>query len=83
MVGVYKITSHPPYGEDFHDWVFEQLTKIQGAFEDTSQVTLKKLYAAPTKPRNGMVVYADGTTWNPGSGEGYYGYRGGTWNFLG
>ena len=40
---------------------------------------LKKSYAAPAKPRDGMVVLADGTSWNPGAGAGYYGYNGGTW----
>jgi hypothetical protein len=33
---------------------------------------LEVLYASPSKVRAGMVVYADGTTWNPGSGEGVY-----------
>lgn len=43
----------------------------------------KKLTAAPTKPREGMVVYADGTDWNPGSGEGFYGYYAASWKKLG
>lgn len=44
---------------------------------------LKTLYAAPGKPREGMIVMADGTGWNPGSGAGVYAYRGGAWTFLG
>jgi len=32
------------------------------------------LHAAPDKPRPGMEVYADGTNWNPGLGEGKYIY---------
>jgi len=40
---------------------------------------LDELNAAPDKPRNGLIVYADGTNWNPGSGEGYYGYEAGAW----
>lgn len=39
-------------------------------------------FAEPSKPRQGMVRYADGTTWNPGSGAGMYLYNGATWNFL-
>jgi len=46
-------------------------------------VLLDTLYVAPKKPREGMVVKADGTTWNPGSGAGFYGYRAGAWRFLG
>jgi hypothetical protein len=30
-----------------------------------------------------MVVYADGTNWDPGSGEGIYAYYSGTWTKLG
>lgn len=44
---------------------------------------LDALYAAPSKPRTGMVVLADGTYWNPGSGAGYYGYYGASWVKLG
>ena len=45
---------------------------------------LEVMYAAPAKLRTGMVVYADGTTWNPGSGEGIYRRNlAGAWVFLG
>ena len=43
---------------------------------------LQTLNVAPAKPREGMVVKADGVNWNPGSGAGFYGYRAG-WRFLG
>jgi len=44
---------------------------------------LETQYVAPKKLRAGMVVLADGTSWNPGSGAGYYGYYGGAWVKLG
>lgn len=44
---------------------------------------LETLYVEPKKPREGMIVKADGTTWNPGSGAGFYGYRASAWRFLG
>ena len=44
---------------------------------------LDTLYAAPSKPRDGILALADGTTWNPGSGAGVYLYRAGAWRFLG
>lgn len=37
------------------------------------------LTSAPASPANGMIAYADGTSWNPGSGQGFYGYEGGAW----
>lgn len=39
--------------------------------------------AAPVNPEEGMIVRADGTNWDPGSGRGYYGYDNGNWTFLG
>jgi len=46
-------------------------------------VMFQTLYAPPKPLKEGMVVLADGTTWNPGSGAGLYLYRGGAWRFLG
>jgi len=40
---------------------------------------LPVLYAAPKKPREGMLVRADGASWNPGFGAGYYEYITGAW----
>jgi len=31
---------------------------------------------------DGTLVYADGTSWDPGSGEGFYAYYNSTWNKL-
>lgn len=46
---------------------------------------LEALSAEPARKLAGksMVVYADGTNWNPGSGAGIYAYYGGSWKFLG
>lgn len=38
--------------------------------------------AEPENPQDGWVVYADGTSWNPSSGEGIYAYYNNTWNKL-
>ena len=64
--------------------VGQELQKIAQAIDTPDQfLTLEKLYAAPTKYRDGTIVYADGTTWNPGSGEGAYIYYGAAWHSLG
>lgn len=49
--------------------------------EKFSQLT--SLSVAPAKPRDGMIVLADGSNWDPGSGAGFYGYYGGSWTKLG
>lgn len=60
-----------------------ELDKIARAPSNTTFFEYLPLNVAPTKPRSGMVVYADGTNWNPGSGEGLYEYTiGGSWVFL-
>ena len=48
-----------------------------------SQGVLDPTYVAPTKPREGDLRLADGTSWNPGSGAGFYGYYGSAWVKLG
>ncbi|MFN4121265.1 hypothetical protein [Acidovorax sp.] len=49
----------------------------------TDTVQLQPQSVAPAKPRAGLLVEADGTNWNPGSGAGLYIYRAGAWVFLG
>ena len=48
-----------------------------------AQHDLEELHVAPAKPRLGMIRLADGTDWDPGSGQGVYAYYNSTWNFLG
>lgn len=50
--------------------------------QDIRQLRFRVLYSEPTKPRQGTVVYADGTAWDPGSGEGAYMYDGTNWILL-
>jgi hypothetical protein len=52
------------------------------AMRNTSEFVMEELHAEPAKPRLGMVVYADGANWNPGSGEGLYIYKSGGWTFI-
>lgn len=59
----------------------EHVSRAMG--EPNDMLLLEMRYVAPAKPRDGMVVLADGSSFNPGSGGGYYGYRAGSWRFLG
>lgn len=48
------------------------------------RINARELYAPPlaeepSRPEDGVIVYANGTDWNPGSGEGFYGYENGSW----
>jgi hypothetical protein len=59
---------------------FDKLAAAMAQPEDYS--ALKTLYAEPKRVFEGMVVKADGTTWNPGDGAGVYAYIGGAWVSL-
>ena len=58
------------------DFLAIELQKIAQEWTQSSQfVMLDTLYIEPKKPREGMIVKADGTTWDPGSGA--------VWRYLG
>ena len=48
----------------------------------TDILNLNLLNVEPSRPREGMIVHADGTNWNPGAGAGFYGYTSGSWTKL-
>lgn len=65
-------------------FLLSELRKLQEVLNSPKPFDqLDTQYAAPDKPREGMRVLADGTSWNPGSGAGMYRYGGGAWHFLG
>jgi hypothetical protein len=64
-------------------FLFDELQKISAAINALSTGHLDKTYVAPTKPRDGDIRMADGTSWNPGSGIGVYAYYGAAWHLLG
>lgn len=55
------------------EYLRQQESRSKAAAEaDRPFLQLEVLYAAPSKVQAGMLVYADGVTWNPGAGEGVY-----------
>ena len=79
---MYVPTQVPADPKDLPGYLTQELRRISMG-TSTSTVQLDMLHKAPDKPRDGMVVLADGVFFNPGSGPGFYGYRGGAWRFLG
>jgi len=73
----------PPPAVLTADWVYDELARVAEALEATAPIVqLLPQAAAPSKPREGMVVFADGTHWNPGAGRGVYVYSSATWSKL-
>ena len=69
--------------EALRRFVVEELRKVAGALGEVESLLLEVRHVSPTKPRDGMIVLADGTDWNPGSGAGFYGRSNGAWVLLG
>ena len=65
------------------EYLARELDGISAAFALVQEGRfLPVLYAAPAKPREGMLAVADGTSWNPGAGKGLYEYKSGAWSKL-
>lgn len=60
-------------------YLLTELNAIEQAFNTSSITQLEPLAVEPEKPRDGMIIYADGVSWNPGFGEGFYGREAGVW----
>lgn len=63
--------------------IYGELRTIAGCINGASPVQSDVLNVEPSKPRDGMIVAADGTNWNPGGGAGFYGRTAGAWVKLG
>ncbi len=81
---MYEPREVPQEIADLPRYVAEELQFIANQFREMEidHALLKTHHVAPSKPREGHVYRADGTDWNPGSGEGIYEYDGTTWNKL-
>ncbi len=69
--------------ENLVEYIQRELQRISEAFEGVKAVELDEIHTAPLRPRNGLIILADGTNFDPGSGAGFYGYSNGAWAFLG
>lgn len=64
-------------------YVYDELLKASAAIQALAAGHLEQSYAAPLKPRDGDIRYADGTQWNPGAGAGVYWFDGSAWHSFG
>ncbi len=75
----------PPQNvEDIVMFLSEELVRIAQAYNNKVDGQYDILYKSPIRVKPGMVVYVDGTSWNPGGGEGLYRYSlAGSWIKVG
>lgn len=65
------------------DWMNLEFSRVEKGLKVFDVVHLVETHVEPTKPRSGDIRFADGSDWDPGSGQGIYAFYGGVWNFLG
>ena len=80
----YSYGRAPQRPDELPKFIQTEVQRIESGLESPfSFQTFEKLYVEPERKTAGaMVVYADGTTWDPGSGEGLYVHYAGTWKKL-
>ncbi len=77
----FRYQPSPPPERDLRAWLADELRRISNAIGVAEFVQLTPIDVEPAKPRKGMVVWAVGTNWDPGSGQGMYVYNeSGTWD---
>lgn len=72
-----------PRTSNLEQYLDDELRQISAVTGVQKFLQLEELHVAPTKLFTGLVVLADGTDWDPGSGQGVYAYYGSAWNKLG
>lgn len=72
--------------DDLREHVERELAQIALVFGEQEFVAFRILHAPPPRPREGMLVYADGVDWDPSvsgpSGSGLYEYDGTEWHKI-
>lgn len=78
------VPGYPSSNSDDGWYTYNQLRQVSDwALQPVvSELGFDELHEEPPKPFVGLVVYADGTDWNPGSGEGLYVYKSGGWTLI-
>jgi len=74
----------PQTPEDLLPYLDDELGRVAEVLNRTSYGEFEILYNPPRRLFPGLVVYADGTSWDPGSGEGLYRRSlANTWVYIG
>ena len=77
---MYKSGLPPIDVSQLPEFIRRELNRLEEELYIAKPLTkLAITYVAPLKPQDGELRYADGTKWNPGAGEGFYGYENGAW----
>lgn len=67
---------------DVIQYIESELENVSRATLESLELELRTTSVEPKRPRNGMIVDADGIGWNPGAGAGLYVYKLGAWTLF-
>tara|TARA_R110002020_G_scaffold110743_3_gene255849 strand:+ start:568 stop:846 length:279 start_codon:yes stop_codon:yes gene_type:complete len=81
-VTLYEPGPLPENVEDLGIYLVTELKRLGGILYNQATFRLERIHEEPQRPRAGDIRYADGTDWNPGSGEGVYLFNGTVWTKL-
>lgn len=76
------IPSPPENQESLSIYLDDSFQEVESSLSEIADGLHEVLNVAPSKPQVGQEVYADGTNFNPGSGEGLYIYKSTGWAFI-
>lgn len=75
--------SYSPELQAVISYVEEELKALSRSLVETPVLESRTISKEPKRPRDGMIVVADGTDWDPGSGAGAYARVAGAWVSMG
>ena len=61
--------------KDLGVYVVTELKRLGNTILNQTHLRAERTHVEPKRPRGGDIVYADGTNWDPGSGEGIYFFK--------
>lgn len=64
----------PPQTDSVRDLINAIWPFLESVSSEFYYMRIERVHAAPAKPQDGQLAYADGSDWNPGSGRGVYRY---------
>ena len=85
-IGLEFAYEEPPQEDDVSkltEYVARMFLSLSFQSQEYNYLILPAINVAPERPISGMIVHADGTNWNPGSGQGIYAYYNLSWKKLG
>jgi hypothetical protein len=77
----YVVSSSPELPQSYPAWTHRELRKIAMVLMELVDRIPYETDTAPMNPRVGQIVYAR-SPWNPGAGDGFYGWTGTSWTKL-